>query len=261
MEVFDMHESNQNKYVRLIMQRDQVQKEARICNEEYLREFGEEILQVFEEKIKCIELRKKIHHCQARVNHHEHVEEDVMEKMVYLEMKEYYDKMKNLQSILKNVKEKKESTAYQAMEAKRLYRKLAKMIHPDICPRTATDTLLKESWGRAVLAYHRNAVDELQEIEVVVVHRLKELDIPVEAEPEVEDIQLKIERLESQISRIINTDPYQYHELFARRELVQERHEEILDELNQYRNHHEELEKILNMFLSEGDVTILWKMD
>lgn len=261
MDKFSMNDNDMDKYVRLIIKRDQLLKEAAFYEDEYLREFGEEMLNLYEEKVKCIEVRKKIHHCQARVNHHDAIERETMEKMVFLEMQGYYENLKNLQNDVKQAKDTKRVTAYTAMEAKRHYRNIAKMVHPDIQPLAKENAFMQEVWERAVKAYHACAADELAEIEVVTARHLKHLGIEVDEIPTIDHVEEKIERIRNQIDRIINTDPYQYRELLLHPELVEERHDELLEEMMHYQDHRMELEKMLELFLSEGDVTILWKMD
>ncbi len=261
MKSYNIRDNSVEQYIRLIMKRDQLQKDAIFYEEEYMRVFGGEMLNLYEEKIKCIELRKKIHYCQACVNHQEKVDRAKMERMMHLEMRDYYDNLKRMQKNVKDAREVDEVPAYVAMEAKRYYRNISKMIHPDILSLAKEDVFLKEIWTRAVEAYHRLAADELSDLELLTIHYLEELGIKVDAKPQIEDVEVKIERVENQIRRIISTDPYQYRELFARPDLVDERHEELMDEMLQYQHHRVELERMLNLFLSEGDVTILWNMD
>lgn len=261
MDKFNMNDNDMDKYVRLIIKRDQLLKEAACYEDEYLREFGEEMLNLYEEKVKCIEVRKKIHHCQARVNHHDPIDREKMEKMVFLEMQDYYENLKGLQNDVKQAKEMKQVSAYTAMEAKRHYRNIAKMVHPDIQPLAKENAFMREVWERAVKAYRACEADELAEIELVTARQLKRLGIKETEIPPVDQVEEKIERIRNQINHIINTDPYQYRELLLHPELVEERHDELLDEMMQYQNYRIELEKMLELFLSEGDVTILWKMD
>ncbi|MBQ0012469.1 MAG: hypothetical protein KBT07_07145 [Clostridiales bacterium] len=261
MKKYSIHNSAVEQYIRLIVKRDQLQKDACFYEEEYLRVFGDEMLSIYEEKIKCIELRKKIHYCQVRTNHQEKVDRAEMERMIRLEMSEYYDHLRRMQKDVKDARDTHEVAAYLAMEAKRYYRNIAKLIHPDVLPLAKEDEYLKDIWERVVKAYRRLAADELADLELLAIHYLEEHGIKTEANPQIEDVEQKIERVRNQINRIINTDPYQYRELFARPELVDERHEELIDEMLLYQHHREELEKMLNLFLGEGDVTILWDID
>ena len=261
MAIYKITDSEYEKYIRLVIQRDQMRKEAGIYEQDYIREFGEEIYSLYEEKVKCIELKKKIHYCQAQVNCGKTIQTKEMEKVIRLEMKDYYRELKSMMDDLEAVKECKVVPTHVALHAKRLYREIAKMIHPDICPCAKKDEILSELWERAVHAYHRNNEDELQQIKILSIHRMKELGMDVDAEIDIEDLDEKIASLEQEIDTIMNTDPYQFRELLMKEELVEEKHEEILDEMERYQKYRIELEEILDMFLNGGDVRVLWNMD
>ena len=192
---------------------------------------------LYEEKVKCIELKKKIHYCQAQVNCGKNVQTEELEKFIRTEMKDYYRELKAMMEDLKAVKECKIVPTHVALNAKRLYREIAKMIHPDICPAAKEDVILSELWERAVSAYHRNSEDELQQIKILSIHRMKEMGMNVDSEIEIEDLDEKIADIEQEIDTIVNTDPYQFRELLMKKELVEEKHEEILDEMERYQKY------------------------
>lgn len=261
MAIYKITDSEYEKYIRLVIRRDQLRKEAAILEQDYLREFGEEIYSLFEVKVACIELKKKIHYCQAQVNSGKRVQTDEMKRIVEMEMQEYYQDLKQMTKDLEMVKERKIVPTHVALHAKRLYREIAKLIHPDICPKSGEDEVLEELWHRTVLAYHRSDEDELSEIKILAIHRMEELGMQVDAQIEIENIDQRLKDLEGEIETIISTDPYQFRELFMQDELVEEKHEEILDEIDRYQKHKIELEEILDLFLNGGDVRILWNKD
>ncbi len=261
MAIYKITDSEYEKYIRLVMRRDQLRKEAAILEQDYLHEFGEEIYSLFETKVACIELKKKIHYCQAQVNSGKSVQTEEMKKIIEMEMQQYYQDLKQMMHDLEMVKERKIVPTHVALHAKRLYRDIAKMIHPDILPKSVEDEILEELWHRAVRAYHRSDEDELSEIKILAIHRMEELGMDVEAQIEIDDIDQRVKDLEEEIETIINTDPYQFRELFMQEELIEERHEEILDEIERYQKYKIELEEMLDLFLNGGDVRILWNKD
>ena len=261
MAIYKITDSEYEKYIRLVIHRDQLQKEAGIYEQDYIREFGDEMYSLYEVKVKCIELKKMIHYCQAQVNCGQSLHAEDLEKTIRLEMNGYYQELKAMMQDLKAVKECKIVPVHVALNAKRFYREIAKMIHPDICPAAKEDEILAELWQRAVHAYHMNNEDELQQIKILSMHRMGELGMNVDSEINIEDLDGKIAALEQEIDTIMNTDPYQFRELLMKDELVDEKHEEILDEMEHYQKYKIELEEILDMFLNGGDVRILWSKD
>lgn len=251
MTIYNITDSEYEKYIQLIIRRDQYAKEAAILEESYIREFGEEMLHLYELKVSCIELKKKIHFCQMCVNHGKKVDTEEMQGAIAEEMKSYYKKLANMQKTLVEVKNAKSHPHHVILQVKRLYREIAKMIHPDILPQSSEDEELESLWLRTVAAYNQNDKDELEQVRLLVIHRLEELGIEVDAKVDVEDIESKIEKIENEIAKIINTDPYQYKELFDSADLLEDKHEEIEDEITQYQKYEIELESILDQLLGK----------
>ena len=249
------------KYAALLIRRDQLLKEAGILEDEYLREFGDEMYQLYELKVACIELKKKIHFCQAAKNRGEKINAEKMEDVIEEEMKQYYLELEELFASVQGVKTVRTSPQHVVLAVKKKYRELAKMIHPDMHPFTQDDGTLMDLWNRAVNAYHMNDEDELEEIEVLIRFRLEELGYGEDTPIEIEDLDEKIFNLSAEIEEIMNTDPYQYKMLFHRHDLLEEKHTELKNEVDSFTKYQEELEGMLQTFLSDGEVTIVWEMD
>ncbi len=58
----------------------------------------------------------------------------------------------------------------------RLYRKMVKMIHPDLHPELEHDPRIRELWDRLQTAYRLNALDEMEEIAVLIHQVLADSD-------------------------------------------------------------------------------------
>lgn len=249
------------KYAALLIRRDQLLKEAGILEEEYLREFGDEMYNLYELQVVCIELKKKIHFCQAAKNHGEKIDTEKLEDVIEEEMKQYYLELEELFASVQGVKTVRTSPQHVVLAVKKKYRELAKMIHPDMHPFTQDDGTLMDLWNRVVEAYHKNDEDTMDEIEVLIRFRLEELGYGEDTPFEIEDADEKIFNLSAEIEEIINTDPYQYKMLFRRTDLLEEKHTELNNEVNGFLTYKEELEGMLQTFLSDGEVTIVWEMD
>ena len=69
MEIVHIAAGDYPKYESLLLQRDQLKKEALLYRRAYIHEFGKLINQVFEKKIECIRIKKSIAFCLLAKNH------------------------------------------------------------------------------------------------------------------------------------------------------------------------------------------------
>ncbi len=89
----------------------------------------------------------------------------------------------------------------------RLYRKMVKMIHPDLHPELEHDPRIRELWDRLQTAYRLNALDEMEEIAVLIHEVLADSDT---APVQIPDLTEKIEKLRQELHTITTTDPWLY---------------------------------------------------
>ena len=207
MDLFKSTDSKYEAYENLLLERDQITKEAGQIWTVYLQLFGKLITDNYEEKLECIKCKKTIAYYQNALNHGGVVDSAAMEKYMEQEMAEYYANLRRMLKENEDANNAGTSTPYEVARAKTLYRRLAKLIHPDINPETDHSKELQELWQRILIAYHHNDVKELSELEVLVRKVLKELgseDVKVD----IPDIEEKIEALKSEIEGIKQTEPY-----------------------------------------------------
>ena len=258
MDLIKSSDSKYTEYENLLLERDQVQKEAGQIWTVYLQMFGKLISDNYEEKLECIKCKKTIAYYQAALNKGGTVDVEAMEKYLEQEMAEYYA---NLHRMLKENEEANNagtSTPYEVERAKTLYRRLAKLIHPDINPETDRSEELQEIWNRAVIAYHANNVKELAELEVLARKVLKDLgagDVKVE----IPDIEEKIDAVREEISDIIHSEPYTLRTFVENKETADKKKAELEEELEAYRKYHKELNNIILQMLQSGGLKIYVK--
>ena len=246
------------RYEELITRRDNLRKEAFQYHRAYVREFGDLILEVFRKKIECIQKKKTIEYCQAALNHGKVVDQKQMQEYLEKEMAEFKaqldDMVKEHDSSLKdwNITEK------DALEIKRIYHRLVKKIHPDINPSVAGSEELMDLWNRVVVCYDCNNLKELRELEVLVAKALEDfgacsgvVDIP--------NLDEKIKAIEEEITKITETDPYQYKFLLTDADAVASKKEELKEELQSYEKYSDQLDDALEVILGSG-VKITWQM-
>ena len=248
-----MSEENEKyqQYEKLLFERDKYKKQAGEYLREYIREFGELMTDVFRKKISCIEKKKMISYCQKRLNKGEAIDVEAMNEYIMNEMEEYNlqlaDMMRN-NDICRNGEPISRSDV---LQIKKIYRRIAKKIHPDIHPGTLDISILSDLWNMVTDAYDRSDLKSLEELEIQINSVLRELgdDVPDEDIPDIEE---KIQALEEEIDKILSTDPYQYKFLLGDEEKVQELKEDLSEELEAYSRYEKQLKVILRQIVSGG---------
>ena len=248
------------EYEELLVRRDHLYKVAGSYMTAYTREFGDLITSNFELKVECIKMKKTINYCRRRINRGLPIDTANMSADVDKEMKDYYAQLKEMAEENECAKKAESVSAFRLNRSKKIYRRLAKLIHPDINKKTNENEKLKELWNRITKAYQMSDADDLDDLEVLVRKQMEELgddgfDI------DFTDISERIERVEKQINDIVTTEPYTYGEFLSDEEKTAEYKEQLKAEHDDYEQYLETLKKTLNDTLSEGGATMVWKLD
>ena len=134
-------------------------------------------------------------------------------------------------------------------EIKRIYRKIAKRLHPDICPLTAEEPELMELFQKALFAYRANDLKGIREAEILINRFLKEHG--ENPEPVViENLPERIADLEMEIAQIVETEPYSYKNLLEDAEAAEHKRKELEAEKENYSNYKKELKEYLDKLLT-----------
>ena len=253
-------ESNREQYEELLVKRDQLLKEANSIRISYNKEFGDFLLKAFEIKIACIREKKRIGYAQAMVNKGECVDTFAVDAMADGEMTHYYMELQEMAD--KMLRAKKSTTAddYAFEQSKKVYRRLAKMMHPDIHPEAMEIPELSELWERIKDAYLKSNPILLQELEVLAARLLAQYGI-AEYNVEIDNIPNRIADLERQINTIIETEPYTYLELLCDEAKVQRKKNQLMAEINEYQTYYRELNEAFEALLAKGGFRIRWQMN
>ncbi|MCR5267741.1 MAG: hypothetical protein K6E16_04425 [Lachnospiraceae bacterium] len=259
-EVIDNERTRYEDYEELLIRRDLLYKEAGSYLTVYTAEFGDLIMANFELKIDCIKKKKTISYCRRRINRGLPINATHMRKEIEQEMQLYYTQLKEMADEHEAAKNAKTAGAFRFSRVKKIYRRLAKQIHPDIYQKTMEDKTLKELWTRIVTAYHKNDMEALEELEVLVRKALEDLG-DEGFTPDYTDLEERIERVEKQINEILTTEPYTYGELLEDEEQKEQLRERLKAEHDDYETYAAILQQTLDELLKEGGVELVWTIN
>ena len=258
-EIIRVKNEGYSRYEELLMQRDKLGKEAHILQGQYMKEFGELITTVFEKKISCIQKKKTIAFCQAAVNRGEPVDQNALNSYIGREMAEYQRQLQHMIAENDAAHNMIKRSVSDVEKIKKIYRRLAKVLHPDINPKTNEIPELKTLWNMVVVSYNSNSLEALEEAEVLVNRALKAHNI-TDMVIEIPNLDEKIAKVEEEILQIKGTNPYQYKYLLLDTVLMDEKREELQKELEEYTNYEKELDQIMKQLIDQG-VNVIWRMN
>ena len=260
MDIVRIENGKYEEYENLLLERDQVQKGAGRIWTAYQKKFGKLLTEVFEAKLECIKRKKIIAYFQKMINCGLPLNQDEMMKWIEDEMRVYKVELAKMLRDYKSAKDSGTSTVYEAARSKQLYRKIAKLIHPDIHPETDRNEVLIDLWSRADIAYGKNDVKELSEILVLVRKALSELGIDVN-KINIPDIDEKISELRMEIKDIKSNKPYVYITLVENEKEGERELENLRKELEEYKAYTKELDDTIDGLIKDGGVSIKWLMN
>ena len=239
------------EYEKLLLLRDQLMKEAWNLKNLYIHEFGELMTAIFEKKVECISLKKSIALCQEAENHGVCMAEKELGEYISKQVEEYNACLKELLEENERCKKLEYALDADVQKAKVIYRKLAKLLHPDINSETEKVPELAELWDRIYGAYCCNDVKELEELEVLTGLTLEKLGMDGKL-PKLPNLGEKIEAVKANIERIRTTEPYLYKLLFDDAEATGEKRRELREELEEYTDYAERLREVMDEFRERG---------
>lgn len=230
-----------SQYEDLLLRRDELEKEAEHILLKYTRVFGDITTEIFKLKIECIALKKSISYCIMVKNRGEAVNPEKLQEFIAEKMAVYQAELDEMVRQNELSKKGEKISAFQAKDIKHIYRKIAKVLHPDISNVTEKHPPLADLFQRVLIAYQCNDYKEIKELEVLVSRALEAIG-EENFEVVIPDIEAKIEELEEEIKSITTTEPYIYHELLNNPERVQQKMKEFEKERESYANYKTELE-------------------
>lgn len=233
------------RYEELTLKKDQYEKEADLYQLAYIREFGELITESFQLKIECIALKKEIAIYVKAQNAGQTITPEEVKAYLKKHMAGYNEELKRMIEQKNASKTSRLISESEAAKVKSKYRKLAKLLHPDISPIIGQYPQFGELFNRITLAYKCNDLKELEKLEVLVNKALEEngvegFDVVI---PNIEE---RIEEIEAEIDAIIHSLPYTYKKLLEDKEAIEEKKAELTADIHEYTQYKKELNEKLS---------------
>ena len=244
MQLIRIAGSDYSRYEELLLRRDELEKEAEHILLEYTRIFGDISAEIFKLKIDCIALKKSISYCVMVKNRGESVNPEKLRNYIAERMAAYQAELDEMIRRNELSKKSEKISAFQAKEIKRIYREIAKILHPDISSITEKHPPLADLFQRVIIAYHCNDYKEMKQLEVLVNRALEEIG-EEKFELVIPDIDAKIAELEEEVQRITTTEPYILRVFLSDADRIQQKMTEFEEERDSYANYRAELESKL----------------
>ena len=250
MEIVHIAAGDYPRYEVLLLQRDQLKKDALQYRRTYIREFGELINKIFEKQVSCIALKKSIAFCQLAINQGKKPDIAAMNEYVTEQMTAYRLQLNEMISELNSTKKDTLITEADSQEIKAIYRKIARLLHPDMSDLTADRPELTELWNQVCIAYKCNDLKLLQEKDILIQQAIAQLG--GNADPVViPDLQERITALEKEIHTIVTTEPYSYKEILDNEDTITKKKAEFETEFKEYCEYESQLKEQLDSMTKE----------
>ena len=254
MDIVKTTDKRYEEYTKLLLKRDEAQKEAGSFLTAYICEFGELITKVFEAKIQCIKKKKSIAFCQSILNRGEFPDTKALQAFIEKNMQEYYEQLNDMIEDNKKAQEAKTFTEATVRRCSKLYKQIAKLIHPDLNPQAGKNEAVQALWNRAVEAHEDNDLKTLEELLLVVKEAINDEGLE-DLKIDIPDIDDKIKDTKLEIETIVSTAPYTYGALLQDIVKMDEKKTGLQTELEEYKDYSKELDKVLEGFPMKGNTT------
>lgn len=240
------------QYLELYEKMEDLKKEQEYFNSIYMSMFGALIFLRFKKQIEYRKLKKKLILIIKSKNIGENIDLQEIEKKLELELAEFYKNLEELRRDLKSSQEFLESPILsdkELKEIKSVFRKLAKILHPDINKNLSENMLA--IWFKVKEAYENNDLITLIILEGLVNNDIKE-NIKINSIDERIDIlSKKIVEIKESIHKEENSFPLNIKELLRDDEYISDKKEEITSAIRKYDKHILEFNKRISQLLEE----------
>lgn len=232
------------RYEELLLKKERLLKEAKKYDFDYNQIFGTLNKEINSLKNECVKKRKIVSYCKSALSMGLQIKKKDLDEFVDKAMKEYEETLASLFDDDKvNIDE-----PVSDKDLKRVYRKLAKLIHPDMNAELKDDLIVQDLWNRACIAYNCSNMKDLQELEVLTNKYLFSITNNKLEDIEIVNIEEKIFNLYKEIEKIKNSYPYQYKYVLIDDDHITVKKDELEKELKDYKRYSEDLDGQIKEF-------------
>lgn len=210
--------------------------------------FGSLEVKRFKMTIDIIKLKKKISYIIAMKNNNLKIDEKEMERYAIDELEAENLFYEELVEKVKNSKMVYMISDEDERELKKIYYKIAKLIHPDLHPNYLEDEDLKSLWNKTLVYYEMGKLDELKLLLETVLVKTKDKD-----EININNIEEKILEYKKRIQKIRTTKPYILEKYLIDSYAVNDHKNELEKEISKLTEYKDALEEQIKFFLEGGD--------
>lgn len=232
------------RYQKTYLRREKLIQECNQLEGLYMRLFGELITRCFEAQISCISRKKEITLYQASYNRGEVPDPEKIAHQLEAVMSGYHAYLEELKQDSENARNARRLTEEERLKIRKIHRDLVFRLHPDLHPEYAHDEQMAALWQTMTTAYE---CMDLAALEQVALQVASLLDGNAQASIDLSgvDFEKKIEELEAQMEEICANEPYLYRNWIYDPELVQEKTDELNEQLQQLQGYARELDEWL----------------
>ena len=224
----------------LMLERDELQ--FVICKNietEYMLKLGSLEYKAYEAQCAALRLKRKIELIQARKNRQEVINLTVIDKTLDEEFLEYEKKLNEQVEKMNEALEHSKGeylSEEDNKELKKLYRKIVKVLHPDINPEVTAAQI--KMLDNAMNAYKNGDLKSLRIIdEMVCDHKLpeKHQDALTQLKEEKERLDKMVATIQESITKIKSDYPYNVKDILEDEKKVEQKKTELEELLKQYK--------------------------
>lgn len=242
------------QYELLLLERDALLKEADEYLTLYIHEFGDLLVEKFKLEVTIISTKKSIAFCQVRENRGERINLSELNDFIDIEMNGYNELLKQMVKDNENCRQLEHISKEDNLKIKRLYRKLARQLHPDLNPELQKEPWFADLWTRISTAYKCADLKELEDLVILANAALTAVGVD-NTKISIPDITERSEQLQSEINKIIITEPYSYKNILVDPIAKNELKHELRSEIKQYELYLERLRSVLTGYLMTGVIS------
>ena len=254
-ELVNLNQPAYDRYEELLLRRAALRKECFQLEQAYTRVFGEAVLRLYRLQIRCAKKKKTIEFCRMSLNRGEEPDEEKLQEFIAQETRELQEHFQKMTKEYETAKSAVKITEADLSKIRTIYRRTAKLLHPDLHPEVAESEELRDLWNQVSAAYACNDLKELEELEVLVAAALSDHGGD-EWKVEVPDMESRIASLEAEIEGITGRDPYQYKFLLEDPLAVEDKKKDLQGKIGEYEKYAAQLDEILASVLPEGMIVV-----